>query len=85
MFGRILNTPLPIIMITSDIKDFYKTSSQHTQLGLYLVLETILIFFSVHFILIQVNLPQEKIQKMLITQLPNKKIMQKIKGVNESC
>ena len=75
MFGRILNTPLPTIMITSDIKNFYKTSSQQTLLGLYLVLETILIFFSVHFILIQVNLPQEKIQKMLITQLPNKKIM----------
>ena len=57
MFGRILNTPHPIVMITFDVKIFYTISSQHTLVGLNLVFGTILIFFSVHFILIQVNLP----------------------------
>ena len=52
MFGRILNTPLPIVMIKSDIKRFYTTSSQHALVGINLILGTILIFRSVHFILI---------------------------------
>ena len=33
MFGRIMRAPLPIVMITSDIK----TSSQHALVGLNLV------------------------------------------------
>ena len=55
MFGSIL--PLPLVIITFDIKDFYTTTFQHTLVGLNLVFGIILIFFSVHFILIQVNLP----------------------------
>ena len=81
MFGRILNTPLPAGMITSDIK----TSSQHTLVGLNLVTGTILIFCSVHFTLIQVNLTQEEVPKSLITQLPNRRITQNIKDGNETC
>ena len=57
MFGRILNTLIPIVMITFDNKCFYTTSSQHAPVGLNLVFGTILIFLSLHFILIEVNLP----------------------------
>ena len=85
MFGRILNTSLPIVMITSDIKRFYASSSQHTLVGLNLILGTILIFRSIHFILIQVNLPQEEIPKILFPHFPNRRIAQNITGGNESC
>ena len=67
MFSSILNTPLPIVMITFHIKRFYTTSPQHTLVELNLAFGTILISFSVHFILIQVNLPLEEIIKILIT------------------
>ena len=77
MFGRILNT--------SDIKRFYASSSQHTLVGLNLILGTILIFRSIHFILIQVNLPQEEIPKILFPHFPNRRIAQNITGGNESC
>ena len=72
-------------MIISDIKSFYTTSSQHTLVGLNLIFGTILIFCSFHFIPIQGNLPQEEIPKILITQLPNRRITQNIKDGNESC
>ena len=85
MFGRILNTPFPMVMITSDIKSFYATSLQHTLEGVNLFFGTALIFYSVHFILIQVNLPKEEIPKILITQLPNRRITENIKDRNESC
>ena len=85
IFDRILNTPLLIVMIISDIKGFYTTSSQHTLVGLNLIFGTILIFCSFHFIPIQGNLPQEEIPKILINQLPNRRITQNIKDGNESC
>ena len=59
-------------MITSLTKGFYTTSLQQNLVGLNLVFETILIFYSVDSILIQVNLSQEQIPKILITQLPNR-------------
>ena len=49
MFVRILNTPLPIVMIISDIKEFYTTSSKHTLVGLNLVFGTILDIWLVRF------------------------------------
>lgn len=76
MFGRIGNTPLPIVMITSDFKRFN------------LVFRTTLITCSVHLVLIQINLPQEEIPKILITQLeelPNREITQNINDRNKSC
>lgn len=85
MFGRIVNTPLPIAMMTSDIKSFHSTFLQHTRVGLNLIFGTILIFCLVHSILIQVNLPQQEIPKIIITHLPNRRIAQNIKGGNESC
>ena len=72
-------------MIKSDIKSFYTTSSQHSLVGLNLIFGTISIFCSFHFILIQANLPQEEISKILITYLSNRRIAQNIKGENESC
>ena len=43
MIARILRRPLPIVMITSDIK----TSSQNTLMGLNLVFGIILIIWSI--------------------------------------
>ena len=63
-------------MITSLTKGFYTTSLQQNLVGLNLVFETILIFYSVDSILIQVNLSQEQIPKILITQLPNRRVTQ---------
>ena len=63
MFGRILNTSLPIVIITFDIRTFYTTSLQNTLVGVHLVFGTISIFFSIHFMLIQVNLPKKKYPK----------------------
>ena len=57
MFGRILNTPLPIVMITSDIK----TSSQHTLVRLHLIFGIILFFWFNHFTLIQIDLCKNQI------------------------
>ena len=81
MFGRILNTPLPIVMITSDIK----TSSQHTLVGLHLIFGIILFFCFNHFTLIQIDLPQVEVAEILIIQLPNGRITQNIIDGNESC
>ena len=81
MFGSTLRTPLPIVMISSDIK----TSSQHTPIGLNLVFGIILIFCLVHFILIQIHLPQEEVPEILIIQLPNGRITQNIIDGNKSC
>ena len=72
-------------MISFDIKIFYTTSSQHSLVGLNLVFGTILIFFSVRLILIQVNVPKEKIPRILITKFTNRRITQNIKDGNESC
>ena len=63
-------------MITSLTKGFYTTSLQQNLVGLNLVFETILIFYSVDSILIQVNLSQEQIPKILITRLPNRRVTQ---------
>ena len=63
-------------MITSLTKGFYTTSLQQNLVGLNLVFETILIFYSVDSTLIQVNLSQEQIPKILITQLPNRRVTQ---------
>ena len=81
MFGSILRTPLPIVMISSDIK----TSSQHTLVGLNLVFGIILIFCLVHFALIQIDLPQEEVPEILNIQLPNGRITQNIIDGNKSC
>ena len=81
MFGSTLRTPLPIVMISSDIK----TSSQHTPIGLNLVFGIVLIFCLVHFILIQIHLPQEEVPEILIIQLPNGRITQNIIDGNKSC
>ena len=72
-------------MISFGIKGFHTTSSQHALLGLNLVFRTILIFYSVRFILIQVNLPREEIPTILTAKFPNRRITQKIKEGNESC
>ena len=71
LLGRILNTPLLIVMITSDVK----TSSQHTLVGLNLVFGIILIFCLVHFTLIQIDLPQEEVPEILIIQLPKEEFL----------
>ena len=81
LVGRILNTPLPIVVITSDVK----TSSQHILVGLNLVFGIILILCLVHFTLIQIGLPQEEVPKILIIQLHNGRITQNIIDENESC
>ena len=81
MFGTILRTPLPIPMITSDIK----TSSQHILVVLNLVFGIIIVFCLVHFTLIQIDLPQEEVPEKLIIQLPNGRITQNIIDGNESC
>ena len=81
MFGSILRTPLPIVMVSSDIK----TSSQHTLVGLNLVFGIILIFCLVHLTLIQIDLPQEEVPEILIIQLPNGRITQNIIDGNKSC
>ena len=81
LLGRILNTPLLIVMITSDVK----TSLQHTLVGLNLVFGVILIICLVHFTLIQIDLPQKEVPKILIIQLLNGRIPQNIIDGNESC
>ena len=81
MFGTVLRTPLPIIMITSDIKTF----SQHTLVVLNLVFGNIIVFCLVHFTLIQIDLPQEEVPERLNIQLPNRRITQTIIDGNESC
>ena len=60
-------------MTTLDIKSFYTTSLQLILVGLNLVFKTILIICLVYFILIKVELPQEELPKILITQLLSKK------------
>ena len=75
IFDRILNTPLLIVMIISDIKGFYTTSSQHTLVGLNLIVGTILIFCSFHFIPIQGNLPQEEIPKYWLPNYPIEELL----------
>ena len=80
MFGRILRTPLPIVIILCDIK----TSSQHTLVGLNLVFKINIIFCLVHFTLIQIDLPQEKVPEILIIQLRNERITQNIMDGNKS-
>ena len=81
MFGTILTTPLPIVMITSDIK----ISSQHILVRLNLVFGIILIISLVHSTLIQIDLPQVEVPEILIIQLPNGRITQNIIDRNESC
>ena len=68
-------------MITSDVK----SSSQHTLVGLNLVFGIILIICLVHLTLIQIDLPQEEVPKILIIQLLNGRITQNIIDGNESC
>ena len=68
-------------MITSDIK----TSSQHTLVGLNLAFGINIFFCLVHFTLIQIDLPQEEVPKILIIQLLNGRITQNIIDGNESC
>ena len=68
-------------MITSDVK----TSSQHTLVGLNLVLGIVLIFCLVRFTLIQIDLLQEEKLGILIIQLPNGRITQYIIDGYESC
>ena len=80
MFGKILRTSLPTVMITSNSK----TSSQHTLVGLNLVFKINLIFCLVHFTLIQIDLPQEKVPEILIIQLRNERISQNIMDGNKS-
>ena len=80
MFGKILRTPLPTVMITSNSK----TSSQHTLVGLNLVFKINIIFCLVHFTLIQIDLPQEKVPEILIIQLHNERITQNIMDGNKS-
>ena len=81
MFGRILRTPLAIVIILCDIK----TSLQHTLVGHNLVFGSILIFCMVHFTLIQIELPQEEVPEILIIQLTNGRITQNIIDGNKSC
>ena len=57
-------------------QSFYITSLNNTLKRLNLVTGTILIIYSVHFILIQVNLPQVELPKMLITQVPKRRVTQ---------
>ena len=83
MFGRTLNTPIPIGMINIWYQNFFVTYSSIA--GLNLVVATTLIFCSVHFTLIQVNLSQEQVPKILITQLPNWGITKNIKDGNKTC
>ena len=72
MFGRILRTLFPIVMIASDIK----TS---------LVFGIILIICFAHFTLIQIDLPQKEVPKILIIHLPNGRITRNIIDEDESC
>ena len=81
MFGRILRTPLPIVMITSDIK----TSSQQTLVALNLVFGIILIFYLVHFTASEIDLAQEEAPEILIISLTNGRITQNIIDENECC
>ena len=81
MFGRILRTPLPIVMITSDIK----TSSQQTLVALNLVFGIILIFYLVHFTASEIDLAQEEVPEILIISLTNGRITQNIIDENECC
>ena len=71
LLGRILNTPLLIVMITSDVK----TSLQYTLVGLNLVFGVILIICLVHFTLIQIDLPREEVPEILIIQLPKEELL----------
>ena len=81
MLGRILRTPLPIVMITSDIK----TSSQQTLVALNLVFGIILIFYLVHFTASEIDLAQEEVPEILIISLTNGRITQNIIDENECC
>ena len=67
-------------MITSDIK----TCSQDTLVGLNSAFGINIFFCLVHFTLIQIDLPQEEVPKILIIQLPNGRITQNVIDGNES-
>ena len=63
MFGRILRTPLPIVMNTSDIK----TSSQQTLVALNLVFGIILIFTWSISLQVRLTSPKKNYPKYLLS------------------